>query len=188
MDTIEKAGVLEMSHLLKDAVPIILETTQNSLIGEMIDRLYAMDSILIIAEDKSIFVFNREGKFSHKIGRAGRGPGEYVSLCDFCVDSVNKIIYVLDRAVDKIHKYEIYSGKHIKSVRLSEKLSGNYSAYGYIEYQNSALYVSISGHNYTDDDKEGFLLHKIDPDSGESIEAWIDIREYNKGKINIGNL
>jgi hypothetical protein len=187
MDKIEKADTLKMSQLFKNIVPIILETTQNSLIGEMINKLYAMDSILIIAdysEAKSIFVFNREGKSLHKIGRIGRGPGEYASLDDFCIDTVGKIIYVLDRAVDRIHKYEIYSGKHIKSIKLSRSLSDSYSTHGYIDYKSDALYFSISGHNFTDD-KEGFLLHKIHPDSGGSIESWFDFREYNKGKVNM---
>jgi hypothetical protein len=187
LDKIEKADILKKSHLFKDAVPIILETTQNSLIGEMIDELYVMDSILIIGDfsgAKSVFIFNREGKFSHKIGRTGQGPGEYVSIDDFCVDTVSKIIYILDRASNRIHRYEIYSGKHIKSVKLPENLSGDYSAHAYIECKNSALYVSVSCYNFADDG-EGFLLHRIDPDSGKSVESWFDFREYNKGKINI---
>jgi hypothetical protein len=187
MDKIEKTDTLKMSQLFKNVVPIILETTQNSLIGEIVEKLYAMDSILIIAdysEAKSIFIFNREGKFSHKIGRIGHGPGEYVSLCDFCVDTVGKIIYILDRAADRIHKYEIYSGKHIKSIKLSRKLSDGYSTHSYINYKNNALYISVSGRGLTDETK-GFLLHKIDSDSGETIESWFNSGEYNKGKINM---
>jgi hypothetical protein len=187
MDKIEKTDTLRMSRLFKNAVPIVLETAQNSLIGEMIDKLYAMDSILIIAdfsEAKSVFIFNRGGKFLHKIGQRGHGPGEYVSVSDFCVDTVGKIIYILDRDTDRIHKYEIYSGKHIKSIKLSRKLSDGHSTYSYIDYKNNALYVSVSGHNFTNNE-ENFLLHKIDSDSGETVESWLDAREYNKGKINI---
>jgi hypothetical protein len=183
MDKIEKVDILKMSQFFKNVVPIILETTQNSLIGEMIDKLYAMDSILIIAdysEAKSIFVFNREGKFSHKIGRMGRGPGEYVNISDFCVDTVGKIIYVLDIVVDRIHKYEIYSGKHIKSIKLPEILTAGYS---YIDYKNNALYFGVSGCDFTNEIK-GFLLYKIDSDSGEIIESLFDVGEYNKGKVN----
>jgi hypothetical protein len=153
----------------------------------MIDKLYAMDSILIIAdysEAKSVFVFNRGGKFLHKIGRRGHGPGEYVSIDDFCVDTVDKIIYILDRHINRIHKYEIYSGEYIKSIKPSKKLYDGYSSYSYIDYKNSALYVSVSGRNFMNDEKN-FLLHKIDSDSGDAIESWLDVREYNKGKINI---
>jgi hypothetical protein len=190
MDKIEKVDILKMSQLFKNVVPIILETTQNSLIGEMIDKLYAMDSILIIADysdAKSIFVFNREGKFLHKIGRMGRGPGEYVSIGNFCVDTVGKIIYVLDIAVNRIHKYEIYSGKHIKSINLSKTLTVGYSAYSHIDYKNNALYFSVSGCDFTNENDvkvKGFLLHKIDSDSGEPVESLFDVKEYNKGKTN----
>jgi hypothetical protein len=185
MDKIETADTLKMSQLFKNAVPIVLETAQNSLIGEMIDKLYAMDSILIIADfsdAKSIFVFNREGKFSHKIGQRGQGPGEYASIDDFCVDTVGKITYVLDRATDRIHKYEIYSGKHIKSIKLSPNLSDSYSTYSHIDYKNNALY--FSGCNYANSANR-FLLHKIDFDSGEAMESWFDAGEYNKGKFTI---
>jgi hypothetical protein len=186
MDKVEKIDTLRRSQLFKSVVPIVLEVTENSLIGEMIEKLYAMDSILIVADysdARSVFVFNREGKFSHKIGRLGGGPGEYRDVSDFCVDTVGKIIYILDRAVDKIHKYELYSGKHIKSIKLPKNLSGGYSTSAYIHYNNNALYVSISCSEFTND-KENFLLHKIDSDSGEPIKSWFDFREYNKGKSN----
>jgi hypothetical protein len=114
----------------------------------------------------------------------GHGPGEYVSIDDFCVDTVGKIIYVLDGATDRIHKYELYSGKHIKSVRLSKELSAGYSRFSYMDYKNKTLYISVSGRDYTDA-INGFLLHKIDFDSGESVESLFDVKEYNKGKINM---
>jgi hypothetical protein len=186
MDKIGKIDTLRRSQIFKNIVPIVLETTENSLIGNAIDKMYVMDDILIVADyykAKSVFVFNKNGKFSHTIGRIGGGPGEYRSIDDFCVDTVGKVIYLLDRAVDKIHKYEIYSGKHIKSIKLTNSLSGNYSTCAYIHYNNNGLYISISCHDFTDN-QEGFLLHRIDSDSGKPLESWLDFREHNKGKPN----
>jgi len=60
---------------------IQLETTEESLIGEISEIFYLeKENKILIADEvvsKSLFVFNLAGKFLYKIGRVGNGPGEY---------------------------------------------------------------------------------------------------------------
>jgi hypothetical protein len=178
LDIAEEIAAVNTSQLFKKVTPIILEVTENSLI-KGIGRLYAMDELLIIMDYNTynIFVFNREGKFLHKIGGRGAGPGEYTYVSDFCIDTVNKTIYLSDPYTRKIHHYDIYSGKYLESIQLHINTSNDF-----IHYYENELY--ISGATFSDKNQEGFLLHKIDINSGKSKETWFDFRDYNKGLNN----
>ncbi|MDR0603465.1 MAG: 6-bladed beta-propeller [Bacteroidales bacterium] len=175
LDNLERASDLNFSDLFKNVVPVVLETTPNSLIG-FINKLYITNDLIIILDNttaKSIFVFNKEGDFLHKIGSFGGGPGQYVFLADFSIDTLNKIIYVLDSQTQKIHQYNIYSGEFIKSVKLNNNMTN-----WHIHYKNNEFYAN--GGDFSDTNNE-FLLHRIDINSGETIEAWFNYTEYNKG-------
>jgi hypothetical protein len=68
----------------------------------------------------SLLVFDRTGAFVRKIGKKGRGPGEYGRLWDFDVDSEH--IYLYDYR-QKISKYDL-QGNFIESKRPPFHLSG----------------------------------------------------------------
>jgi len=100
----------ERKPLLADSIfsavkYIPLETTENSLIGE-IDKLYITDSLyyLLDGEQESIFVFNKEGRFRKKLQKRGRGHGEYITLDDFFVK--DSLLYVLSSHMKKILIYD----------------------------------------------------------------------------------
>jgi hypothetical protein len=59
-----------------------------------------------------IYLFNRVGEFETKIGNYGEGPGEYLSPY-VQLDTLNEIIYVLDRARSRLISYD-YTGKLLK--------------------------------------------------------------------------
>jgi hypothetical protein len=170
---------MKTSQLFKKVTPIILEVTPNSLLKGIL-KLCVMNDLLIIMDinHTSILVFNRDGKFLHKIGGHGQGPGEYTDISDFCVDTVSKTIYLSDFNTKKIHHYDLYSGKYLKSIKVNTNITN-----WYIYYHENELY--ISGRDFHDKSKEGFLLHKIDINSGKTKEAWFDFRDYNKGLNNI---
>ena len=98
---------------------VFLETNDNSLLGD-IGKVITTDSLIFIMDDsfaKSIYCFTDDGRFLHKIGKAGRGPGEYNSLDDFVVDEKNQLVKLLDRNAKSIRCYD-YKGKFIKSIAL----------------------------------------------------------------------
>ena len=72
----------------------VLETTDESLLTERIDRIITDDSLLFIFDGRlrQVFVFDITGKFINKIDRKGQGPNEYVQICDFTIDTDKKQI------------------------------------------------------------------------------------------------
>jgi hypothetical protein len=73
-----------------------LETTDESLISQ-INRLIVFDGKYYIFDHqgKSVFVFDELGKFIAKIKQIGKGPGEYLQITDFTIDTKNKQIILL---------------------------------------------------------------------------------------------
>jgi hypothetical protein len=178
IDSAELMTGMKTSQLFKKVTPIILEVIPNSLLRG-IYKLSVMNELIIIMDSNpvSVLVFNRDGKFLHKIGSRGQGPGEYINIADFCIDTLSMTIYLSDFITKKLHHYDLYSGKYLKSIRLNIDIT-NWHVY----YHENELY--ISGADFQDKNKEGFLLHKIDINTGKTKEAWFDFRDYNKGLNN----
>jgi hypothetical protein len=82
--------------LFNEIVLVPLETNDSSLIGN-INKIYIDDTSIYILDSnqKSLFVFSNKGKYLHKLHKVGRGPGEYVHIADFNVNS-NGDIEILD--------------------------------------------------------------------------------------------
>jgi hypothetical protein len=87
------------SVLLADREVIVLETHPDALLSEVfaidmyLDKLYLFDQ-----RKEKISDFDRAGNFVSTIGHRGRGPGEYRSIIDFCIDRQNnEILIVTDR-------------------------------------------------------------------------------------------
>ena len=85
-----------MLGLLSKAGIIVLEDTDESLLGK-VDKLEVCDNNLYVLEKgRGLFLFNKQGKFIKMIGRQGKGPGEYIDPDDISIDRENKKIYVLE--------------------------------------------------------------------------------------------
>lgn len=71
-----------------------LEMTEESSFGEISkiritkDHIYLLDLFVTY----QLFVFDRSGRFVRKIGKKGKGPGEYLRLCDFDITDKEEII------------------------------------------------------------------------------------------------
>jgi len=120
---------------------------------------------------KSLFVFNKDGRFIRKIGSMGQGPGEYISLSDFTLDTDNGFIYLLDFG-NRIHKYR-FDGKFIHTIDYRIPRSAMY----FIQFHNNRLYASVLAFESTQDD---FMLVEIDPDNGNILSQSLPLK-YNKG-------
>lgn len=89
--------------------PIVLETTDDCLIGKISKIAYSNDTIIIADEQtNSVFIFDGNGKFITKIHRVGRGPEEYLELTDVFV--CDHHILVLDYEQSKVCCYN-FKGK-----------------------------------------------------------------------------
>ncbi|GEM_PF-1904758 len=95
--------VVKKAPLLKEHKYIFLETTDESLIGEITKILYKNGLFFILDRDVAgrLFVFDRNGKFIYNIDSKGKGFGEYVYPNDFDVDAEGKV-YIQDVQSRKI--------------------------------------------------------------------------------------
>ena len=69
-----------------------LETTLESLVGN-IKQIWTNDSLILInCMQQELMMFKINGEFVGRVGKIGRGPGEYVSV--FCFDVILDTVYI----------------------------------------------------------------------------------------------
>lgn len=86
-----------------------LETSDASLLGSIDqlevweDRIYLLDTY----KTNAVLMFSAtDGKFIRKIAGTGNGPGEFLSPHSFWIDRSDGSLYVLDRMMSKLLKYD----------------------------------------------------------------------------------
>jgi hypothetical protein len=100
---------------------IRLESNMEGMIGK-IDKMIVTEDYIIIFDmefSKAVLVFSRDGKFVRKIGKQGRGIGEYARLSDVGIDRQEKLIILYDINFRKLIFYN-YNGSFIKEIKLSK--------------------------------------------------------------------
>ncbi|MDX9783120.1 MAG: 6-bladed beta-propeller [Bacteroidales bacterium] len=94
------------------------------------DRIYLFDSNL------GILVFSRSGQFLRKIGKMGRGPGEYAFVNTFTVDPESGTVYLVDLKSIKIYSK---NGNYLRSFMINE-YQGSVDE---MEFFNKNLFVTF---------------------------------------------
>lgn len=84
---------------------IRLESNDSNLIGQ-VRKISITKERIFIADNAGIFVFDYTGKLISKVKRLGRGPGEYQTLTDFELDTVNNVVEIMDNISRKILRYK----------------------------------------------------------------------------------
>lgn len=79
---------------------------------------FVNNSIYLSAKDIGILVYNRDGKFLRRIGKIGRGPGEYLFPMFFTIDDKTETIYVLDNG--GIIKVYSKTGRFLRNLSLED--------------------------------------------------------------------
>jgi hypothetical protein len=174
IDNIPKEREIYYSSIFKKGKTIILETSDECLIGA-IDGIQVVDNLLFIIDrtiTNTLFVFDKDGHFIRKIGTQGKGPGEYLQVADFTVDSLKKEIYLLDSFLRKINKYKIDTGEFLNSIVLdNENLESHH-----IQYHRGKLFLDAIP---VSPEKNSFLLRDIDTESGAQMHAFLPADRYN---------
>jgi hypothetical protein len=93
---------------------ISLETKPESLLARAL-KIEMTDSLIFVSDGVKIIEFDKTGRYIRKIGAQGRGPGEYLDLCDFCVEGSTRRIYILDEMALLVFDF---NGQLIESTRL----------------------------------------------------------------------
>ena len=175
----QKLDVINLSSIFSKVELIVLETTEESILGE-IGVFQAFDSHLYILDRRyasKLFVFDRKGKLVPTIGNKGRGPGEYISADHFTIDPENKEIILLCDGGKTLNKYHL-DGTFIDRVLINQKLLYLYS--DYIQYFDDKIYANAF-HRVKDPDEEDYLLQIIDPVTGDQEARFLRASQHNKG-------
>ncbi len=101
------------------------------------DPYFINDLIYLYDSNHGILVFTRSGKHLRKIGKKGRGPGEYVFGHTFTVDPTSGSVYVQDLNSIKVYSS---SGKYIRSFSVKE-FNGSID---FLDFFNNNLFVSFN--------------------------------------------
>lgn len=107
IDNVKTVYLSEIATCLKY---IPLETTPHNLIST-IRQLEITKSFIFVSDGDILLKFARDGKFIKRIGRSGRGPGEYRSIMRFVVNEAED--FILINGEYKSIRYDL-SGKYIK--------------------------------------------------------------------------
>jgi len=171
---IELGSILENSpddHVYKDIRYVKLETNPDILLGDNLyfqkreDKLYILDR----AHQKSLLIFNIDGKFVKKVGVSGNGPGEYPAANDFVLR--NDTIDILSNAGPKSTIYS-YSEKG----DFIQKKELNYLAFSF-EFVHNQYYAMNTSFNKPMHDHRLYLLDR----EGNEIKKLLP----NNTKINM---
>lgn len=103
-----EGNAMLISEIAKDIQYVWLETSEECLIGN-VDKVMIDNDLIFIYNKKQFLIFNVTGKFERSIGRVGKGPGEYLRIMDFTINSSEKKIYIYDSDQRKVLSFN-YNG------------------------------------------------------------------------------
>lgn len=112
-DVTDERGVVKLSEVLSSHALVPLETTEESLVGEVMKIVKENGMYYLACDWKNILMFDGDGKYRGQIDRVGAGPGEYRHVVDF--DVQGERIAVLD--ADKVYFYTL-EGSFLRRVDL----------------------------------------------------------------------
>ena len=144
---------------------IQLETTDESVFGDISKLLVADDRIFILDGQvaQGLFVFDMQGNFLFNVGRRGGGPGEFYSINDFFLDTLNRSISIYDANMRKLYYYD-WTGKYTHTHDFSKlwlfaccPLDSKTFA---LDFTKTALFANRFHLLLVDDDNEAFFRYK----------------------------
>ncbi len=104
-----------VSEILSDMSVVNLETTSNSIIGNLSNLIFVGNKNIICRSEKRIIIFDNQGKYLNKIDAVGKGPEEYTTIVNAFFDPIEEYIYIVDYSDIKIYGID---GNFIRSLSL----------------------------------------------------------------------
>ncbi|MDR3247013.1 MAG: 6-bladed beta-propeller [Prevotellaceae bacterium] len=135
---------IKASSIYSEIKYIPLETPDDHLIGMISQILFYKDRFYILDEEyvKSIFCFDKSGKFLFEINRVGHGPGEYLSPESISINYDTDQLLLFCGTTLQIFTFDL-DGNYIKSQK-----AGYYASYfAYIKDGYSAFSVGYNDSN-----------------------------------------
>ncbi|NMB49930.1 MAG: 6-bladed beta-propeller [Bacteroidales bacterium] len=141
---IDKNEKINLDSLIESMDYITPQLTDESIIGEY-DKIIVCDDRFFIMENsinnKSVFVFDLNGKYLSKVNSVRQGPGEYITIHDFYYDSKNQLIGILSQS--QILRYELngtFKDKiNLRKYAIKEIAYANEHVYAYCQPQCKSI-------------------------------------------------
>lgn len=115
---IGKSEELPINIVAEDIRFISLETNENCLFGTDISKIEIVDNNLFVSDYNYIFKYDLNGNFLTRIGKRGKGPGEYVrGLLTFLVDKNKQHLIGFDPLDREMMKYD-FEGNFVSEVKV----------------------------------------------------------------------
>jgi hypothetical protein len=176
----DKVGI-SFDSIISRVSYVKLQTGPDCLIGQIYD--IKKDSDILFIRDvraKKLLLFSTEGKYIRTINHLGRGPGEYLGLSDYKLDTSNDLVYILDGENGKLLCYD-YDGKYLSSVPLSGRFSNHFL------FLNDSIVAIDAGYRIDRDSPGGsYNLELYDIKSGKT-EAGFFPYDPNRMKLRNAN-
>lgn len=135
-----KGRIVNLSEVATDIRYIPLETTAESVIGNVWNVKYSNGKIYISDNKYAISIFKDDGIFIKKFSRVGRGPEEYVDFSTFQVNDANGGIEILERS-GRIIRYDS-DGNFIEVIDKLYQKARSQSFVTFSEFKVSGWYES----------------------------------------------
>ena len=120
------------SLIFTDREIIFLDSDNPESLLAGVDAIDIYNDVIYIFDKRSanIFTFSKDGSYLSKIGRKGRGPGEYIRMNTFCIDRDKGEIIISTDTPNKIMFFSL-SGEFITETNTDDSLyeivkKGNY--------------------------------------------------------------
>ncbi len=165
-----------LSTIAESVEFIPLETTSECLLGDYLNNIFIDKNEIIVFDFEYAYRFSREGKFLNKVGKKGRGPGEYNRPMGIAIEPSTACIYFLDS--NRLLQYQ-YNGEFIKEFDLDIK------AMKILKYQKGIFLVDDMFYQYAKPEKrfsirffseeDGMQIAKIECPKKDKIPFAIDM-------------
>lgn len=141
-----------LSELVKDVEVLQLETNEDCFMANPVMLTFGKKFILVYdSKPKQFFLFSRQGRFIRRIGKEGKGPGEYNGFSlKGAMDQDEKYIVVADSWLNRILVYNI-KGEVIAEKNLKEQMSSDYIENVYFPFKNTIAVLPRRPHSETEE-------------------------------------
>ena len=152
--SIDFGEVTKESNIFVDILQYTqLQTTEQSLIGEVSQLEMSKDKIFILdRKTNSFFVFHKNGLLDKKIS-ADPGPGGFVAPRTFWIDSEGHIL-ILDVNLNKILKYTSDKIQFVEAINIGELNWSSPISFGIIPKENTYAHYFLHNEKNQIDNKQ----------------------------------
>ena len=111
-----KDPFIELDSFIDSVKYVELEVSPESLISVM-SNIFICDKYIITVskKDGEVLFFDSFGKYSHKINKKGKGPGEYIYLSHAMIDTKSEEVLIYDHDNRRLNYYS-FDGRFKRSI------------------------------------------------------------------------